>query len=57
MRAPVGTILLLVLAAFLYAAMLACIADAANGDAFGRALASAYGALLGGRCGSSLPRC
>jgi hypothetical protein len=48
MRAPVGTILLLVLAAFLYAAMLACIADAANGDAFGRALASAYGALLGG---------
>lgn len=48
MRATVGTILLLVLAAFLYAAMLACIADAANGDAFGRALASAYGALLGG---------
>jgi hypothetical protein len=48
MRAPVGTILLLVLAAFLYAAMLACIGDAANGDAFGRALASAYGAILGG---------
>ena len=47
MRAPVGSILLLVLAAVLYAAMLSCLLDATNGDAFGRALALAYGAILG----------
>ena len=47
MRAPLGSILLLVLAAVLYAAMLSCLLDATNGDAFGRALALAYGAILG----------
>jgi hypothetical protein len=45
---PVGTILLLVLAALLYAPMLACYIDATSGDAFGRGLASAYGAILAG---------
>ena len=47
MRAPVGSIVLLALAAVLYAAMLSCLLDATNGDAFGRALALAYGAILG----------
>ena len=47
MRAPVGTIILLVLAAVLYAAMLSCLVDAPNSDAFGRGLALAYGAILG----------
>ena len=45
---PVGTILLLVLAALLYAAMLACYIDATSGDAFGRGLALVYGAILAG---------
>ena len=47
MRAPVGSIVLLVLAAVLYAAMLSCLVDAPNSDAFGRGLALAYGAILG----------
>ena len=47
MRAPVGTIILLVLAAVLYAAMMSCLVDAPNSDAFGRGLALAYGAILG----------
>jgi hypothetical protein len=46
-RAPVGTIILLVLAAVLYAAMMSCLIDAPNSDAFGRGLALAYGAILG----------
>jgi hypothetical protein len=46
-RAPVGSILLLVLAAVLYAAMLSCFVDAPDSDAFGRGLALAYGAILG----------
>ena len=48
MRAPVATILLLLLAAVLYAPMLACFIDAPHGDAFGRGLALAYGAILAG---------
>ncbi|SEO36480.1 hypothetical protein SAMN02990966_01799 [Rhodospirillales bacterium URHD0017] len=47
MRAPVGTIVLLSLAAVLYAAMMSCLADAPGGDAFGRGLALAYAAILG----------
>ncbi|MEA2848818.1 MAG: hypothetical protein QOG78_4099, partial [Rhodospirillaceae bacterium] len=47
MRAPVGSIILLVLAAVLYAAMMSCLVDAPNSDAFGRGLALAYGAILG----------
>src|SRR6185295_2929609 len=47
MRAPVGTIILLSLAAVLYAAMMSCLADAPGGDAFGRGLALAYAAILG----------
>jgi hypothetical protein len=46
-RAPVGSIILLVLAAVLYAAMMSCLVDAPNSDAFGRGLALAYGAILG----------
>jgi hypothetical protein len=46
-RAPVGSIVLLVVAAVLYAAMLSCLVDAPNSDAFGRGLALAYGAILG----------
>ena len=45
---PVATILLLVLAALFYAAMLACYIDATSGDAFGRTLALVYGAILAG---------
>ena len=45
---PVGTILLLLLAAVLYAPMMACYIDAPNGDAFGRGLALAYGSILAG---------
>src|SRR5204862_5532360 len=48
MRPPVATILLLLLASVLYAPMLACFIDAPNGDAFGRSLALAYGAVLAG---------
>ena len=46
---PVGMILVLVLAGFLYAFMVACLADADNAgsDAFGRGLAAAFGALFG----------
>ena len=48
MRLPVGTILLLLLAAMLYAPMMGCYIDAPNSDAFGRGLALAYGAILAG---------
>jgi len=48
MPPPIATILLLLLAAVLYAPMLACFIDAPNGDAFGRGLALAYGAILAG---------
>ena len=48
MRAPVGTIVLLVVAVVLYAGMMSCFVDAPNSDAFGRGLALAYGAFLGG---------
>jgi hypothetical protein len=48
MRAPVGTIFLLVLAGLLYAPMMGCFIDAPNSDAFGRGLALAYGAILAG---------
>ncbi len=47
MRAPVGTIVLLMLAALLYAAMLGCIADAPDADAFGQAIVLLYAAFLG----------
>lgn len=47
MRAPVGTIVLLSVAAMLYAAMMGCLADAPGSDAFGRGLALAYAAILG----------
>ena len=47
MRAPVGTIVLLVLAALLYAAMLGCLAEAPNADAFGQAIVLLYAAFLG----------
>src|SRR5580704_5128065 len=46
-RAPVGTIVLLMLAALLYAAMLGCIADAPDADAFGQAIVLLYAAFLG----------
>jgi hypothetical protein len=48
MRAPVGTIVLLVLAALLYAAMLGCLAEAPNADAFGQAIVLLYAAFLAG---------
>lgn len=47
MRAPVGTIVLLVLAALLHAAMLGCLAEATNADAFGQAIVLLYAAFLG----------
>ena len=47
MRAPVGTIVLLVLAALLHAAMLGCLSDAPNADAFGQAIVLLYAAFLG----------
>jgi hypothetical protein len=46
-RAPVGTIVLLVLAALLHAAMLGCLSDAPNADAFGQAIVLLYAAFLG----------
>jgi hypothetical protein len=46
-RASVGTIVLLVLAALLHAAMLGCLADAPNADAFGQAIVLLYAAFLG----------
>jgi hypothetical protein len=46
-RAPVGTIVLLVLAALLHAAMLGCLAEAPNADAFGQAIVLLYAAFLG----------
>jgi hypothetical protein len=48
MRAPVGTIVLLVLAAVLYAAMLGSLAEAPNADAFGKAIVQLYAAFLAG---------
>jgi hypothetical protein len=48
MRAPVGTIVLLVLAALLHAAMLGCLAEAPNADAFGKAIVQLYAAFLAG---------
>ena len=48
MRAPVGTIILLGLAAVLYAGMMSCLVDAPGSDAFGRSLALVYAAFLGG---------
>ena len=48
MRVPVGTIVLLVVAAVLYAGMMSCLADSTGGDAFGRGLAQAFAAFLGG---------
>ena len=47
MRAPVGTIVLLVLAALLHATMLGCLAEAPNADAFGQAIVLLYAAFLG----------
>jgi hypothetical protein len=47
MRAPVGIIILLTVAAVLYAAMMGCLGDAPGSDAFGRGLALAFGAFLG----------
>ena len=44
---PIGTLALIILAGLLYAAMMACIADAQGGDAFGRSMALAVGALIG----------
>jgi hypothetical protein len=46
-RSPVGTILLLGLAGFLYALMMANLVDAQGTDAAGRGLAMAFGALIG----------
>jgi hypothetical protein len=48
MRVPVGTIVLLVLAALLYAALLGCLAEAPNADAFGKAIVQLYAAFLAG---------
>src|SRR5258708_9421500 len=48
MRVPVGTIVLLVLAAVLYAAMLGSLAEAPNADAFGKAIVLLYAAFLAG---------
>lgn len=44
---PIGTIVLLILAGFLYAGMMACFSDVRNSDAFGRSLAVAFGAIFG----------
>ncbi len=44
---PIGTLLLIVLAGLLYAGMMACFSDAQGGDAYGRGLAVAFGALIG----------
>ena len=45
--APVGTIILLVVAAVLYAGMMGSLGDAPNSDAMGRGLAVAFGAMFG----------
>lgn len=47
MRPPVETVVLLVLAAVLYAAMMGSLSGAPHSDAMGRGLALAYGAFLG----------
>ena len=44
---PIGTIVLLVLAFFLYAGMMGSLSDAPNSDAMGRGLATAFGAIIG----------
>ena len=44
---PIGTLVLIVLAGFLYAGMVVCFSDVRNNDAFGRSLAVAFGALIG----------
>ena len=46
---PIGFLLVLVVAVFLYVGMVACLGDVhnPNNDAFGRGLAAAFGALLG----------
>ena len=44
--APVGTILLLVLAVMLYAAMMGSLSDVSHTDAAGRGIATAFGALF-----------
>ncbi len=46
-RAPVGTVVLLVLAALLHAAMLGCLAESPGADAFGQAIVLLYAAFLG----------
>ena len=43
---PVGTILLLILAVLLYAAMMGSLSDVSNTDAAGRGMATAFGALF-----------
>lgn len=47
MRVPVAIIVLLTVAALLYAAMMGNIGDASGSDAFGRGLALAFGAIFG----------
>jgi hypothetical protein len=47
MRVPVAVIVLLTLAALLYAAMMGNVGDAQGSDAFGRGLALAFGAIFG----------
>jgi hypothetical protein len=44
---PIGTLVLIILAGFLYAGMMVCFADVRNNDAFGRGLAAAFGAIIG----------
>ncbi len=46
---PIGFVLVLVIAVFFYAGMVACLSDAnsSGSDAFGRGLAAAFGALFG----------
>lgn len=47
-RAPIETIILLAVAAFLYAAMMSSLSDAPTSDAAGRGLALVYAAFLAG---------
>ena len=44
--APIGTILLLILAFLLYAAMMGNLSDISNTDAAGRGMATAFGAIF-----------
>ena len=46
-RAPVGTAVLLVLAALLHAAMLGCLAELPGADSIGQAIVLLYAAFLG----------